>query len=201
MIESGEDKYIIPAGDGIGTPIILDIGAVVKAEFRMREVSRVNSQTAPELLATFNEHWLTLHNAVGKVTLERNVAAGALEDAKAEALLSCNDEAIRQRGHAKTSADLREAVATLDPTVKIARNRLNEIKAVLSYLEGKAKAFENAYNSVKKLVDNRGLPPASLNGPEIRPQLSAIQKKDEPTFTSPEDELVGFEEPFYARRY
>ena len=201
MIESGEAKYIIPAGDGIGSPIILDIEAVVKAESRLREVARVNSQTAPELLATFNEHWLTLNKAVGRITLERNVAAGALEDAKAEALLKCNDEAIRKRGHAKTSADLREAVATLDPEVKAARNRLNEIKAVLAYLEGKAQAFYNAYNSVKKLVNDRELPPAPLNGPEIRPQQIASIPRDNAIFTSPDDELVGFEEPFYARRY
>lgn len=197
-LETGEATYIVPSGDGIGAPLILDISAVVRAESRLSEVARVNPQTAPELLATFNDHWLRLDEIVGKLTLQRNIAAGALDDAKAEALLDCNDEIIRKKGHAKTSADLRDAVATLDPTVKAARSRLNEIKAVLSYVEGKRKAFENAYNSCKKLVDNRALPPAPLNGPPIRQLLAA---EAPPQVEADDNDLGDFEEPAYARRY
>ncbi len=153
---------------------------------------------------------MTLNRAVGRITLERNIAAGALDDAKAEALLSCNDEILRKKGHAKTSADLREAVATLDPTVKAARARLNEIKAVLAYLEGKATAFLNAYNSVKKLVDNRGLPPADLHAPAhsdrigniiLRSQKQGNAATPDKPMTLEEEPLADFEEPLYARRY
>lgn len=163
MLDSGEAKYIIPRGDGVGEPIILDISAVVKAESRLRDVAIVNTHNAAELLAVFNEHWLTLHRNVTQLTYERNRADDAAKRAFAEALLDCNDDAVKKRGHSKTSQDLREALATVNILVIAARDRLNEIKAVLDYLVGKRQAFENAYNSVKKLVSTPQLPTEKLN--------------------------------------
>lgn len=219
MLDSGEAKYIIPRGDGIGEPIILDISAVVRAESRLRDVAIVNSHNAAELLSVFNEHWLTLHRNVTQLTYERNKADDAAKRAYAEALLDCNDEAVKRRGHSKTSQDLREALATINLSVIAARDRLNEIKAVLDYLVGKRQAFENAYNSVKKLVSTPQLPTDHLNhgAPgQVKTPMPQQQKRpptpqevfgdddvnfDDDVKTMFSDAVTaGFDEPSYGRR-
>lgn len=199
MIDSGAGKYIVPRGDGTGDPIILDVAAVVKAESRLQEVAQVNVHTAAELLSTYNEHWLTLHKNVTMLTYERNRADDSVKRAYAEALLNCNDELIKKKGHSKASQDLREAVANLDPDYIRAKERLNEIKAVLEYMVGKRQAFENAYNSVKKLVATPQLPmqPPRYGADDPfndrRPQPQTPQYDDDEVVEMPE----GFEEPRY----
>jgi hypothetical protein len=199
-----EGTYVVPRGKGDGDPILLDIKAVVTAEQRLQEVAFVTREKAPELLATYNQHWLTLNDAVTMLTFERNEADGAVKDAYSEALLDVNDEALKKRGHAKGSQDLREALATLDPRHKEARARLNEIKAVLSYVEGKRKAFEHAYQSVKKLVDEGKLPERPLHAPTELARKSAARfsapmdfsKVDTGLYDDPMlDDLPGFVPP------
>jgi hypothetical protein len=182
MIESGESKYIIPSVDG--TPIVLDIAAVVKAESRLHEVAQTNTHNAPELLSTYNEHWLTLHKCVSVVTHERNKADEALKVTIAEATLDCNDEFLKKKGHNKSSQDLREAMVTIDPKVRLAKERLNEIKAILEYLNGKKQAFENAYTSVKKLISSMQPPPERLHGQKSEPTFETRPRSTDVTNTS-----------------
>ena len=191
-----EGTYVVPRGDGEGEPIVLDVKAVVMAEHRLQDVAIVTREKAPELLATYNEHWLTLNNAVTMLTFEKNKAEAAVKDAYSESILDVTDEALKKRGHAKGSQDLREALAQLDPRHKKARERLNEIRAVLAYLDGKRTAFLNAYNSVKKLVGDGSLPDRPLHAPS--PQLRASTARFEappPVEDSDFDDLPGFVAP------
>jgi len=155
-IESGKHTYVVPAGDGVRPPIVIDLKKVAIAEARLQDVAIVNKQTASELLSTYNDVWLKLQENCTKLGFERDEAKNAVGRTRAEALLGCNDDTFKKMGHAKGSADLRNAVVDLDLDVKAAEDRLNQIKAVLAFLEAKAKAFENAYNSVKALVRGQG---------------------------------------------
>lgn len=212
MIESPVGTYVVPSCDGVSAPLILDIKAVVMAEARLREVATVNAHTAPDLLATYNEHWLTLHNAVTQLTYLHNLAKMAAADAKAEAVLACTDAALKDRGHNKTSEGLRDAMATLDPGVRKANERVLEIKAVLDYLGGKKTAFENAYHSVKKILGGNQLPPEPLNygakqpwkrtdAAVVRPAGPAPKVPNNDTlFDDDTFDLPGWAEPNYGRR-
>jgi len=208
MLNSGEANYIVPRGDGVGDPIILDISAVIRAESRLRDVATVNKHNAAELLAIYNEHWLTLHRNVSLLTYERNKADEASKRAYAEAILDCTEDAVKRRGHLKTSQDLRDALATINADVVAARDRLNEIKAVLDYLVGKRQAFENAYNAVKKLVSNNELPPERLNygNQETKQPPPLVDKFGDDDVDFKAGEAVssnvanGFDEPSYGRR-
>lgn len=212
-IDSGANKYIVPRGDGVGDPLILDVAAVVRAESRLAEVAIVNAQNAAELLAVFNEHWLTLQRNVTVLTYEKNKAEDALRRCRAEVLLGCNDEKLRAQGHTKSSADLRDALVEVDPKVTGAQDRLNEIRAVLEFLRGKMQGFENAYNSVKKLVAGTQLPPEKPRfgaGDPFGDKKAAGTPPDDPfdgiefeDDKESEKEPVlppGFEEPRYGRR-
>lgn len=206
MIETSQGKYVVPSGKGVGPPLILDIISVVQAESRLQEVAFVNMHTAPELLSTFNKCWLDLDNSVTRLIYEKACAQDTHERLRSEALLNCTDESIKQRGHSKASADLREAMVSINPTVIEAKERLNEIVAVLNYLQSKKQAFENAFTSVKRLVSGQQLPTQPLRD---RPQPSVEAPRKLPggyievphtTVWPAADEIVsipGFVEPVY----
>jgi hypothetical protein len=85
-------------------------------------------------------------------------------------------------GHNKGRADLRAAFVQRDPQVQATKDRLDEISYVLEVLRGKMQAFFNAYNSVKKLVSERGLPgqqygDANRPAPYAPPKTIASQPK------------------------
>lgn len=212
MLETGESKYIVPRGDGQGDPIVLDIAGVVKAEARLQDVAHVNLHTAAELLSTFNENWLLLQKSVTLLTYERNKAENTYKVTRAETLLDMTDEKLKAKGHSKSSADLREAMVEVNPRVNAARDRIEEIRAVLEYLRGKQQAFENAYNSVKKLVATPQLPDRPLGDGGKNAAFTAKSKSNgagmsdddisalfETGNDTTEEMPPGFEEPTYGR--
>src|ERR1017187_10822689 len=152
-----ETHYLVPTGDGTNK-IAIDLVEIVKAEQRLCDVAIVNQHTAPEMLSTFNDIWLKLNRSVTQLTYQKNVAKNGHKTAQATAKLNCTDEAIKALGHSKASADLRAAFVQRDAKVQATKDRLDEISFVLETLRGKMQAFYNAYNSVKKLVSDRGLP-------------------------------------------
>lgn len=178
-----ETNYLVPSVDK-QNQIAVNIASIVKAESRLQEVAVVNAHKAPELLATFNQAWLELNRAVTMLTYERNRADAARKQAKAEAILCCNDEAILKRGHKKASADLREAVSELDPEYKRLSGTLNEQEALLSYLKGKQEAFRKGFQAVKELLDGGHLPREKY-GDGNRPQAFSQVPEEDDEFTLP----------------
>jgi hypothetical protein len=197
---SSDTRYVIPAADEQGAPIVIEIGDIVKAEARLQEVANVNSHNAAELLSTFNERWLQLHQNVNRLTFEKNKAEEAAKFAYSQAILDCNDETVKARGHNKTSADLREAIANVNPSVRSARERLNQIKAVLDYMSSKARAFENGYNSVKKLVSTGQPMPGDLSAPGRQFSSPPTSKYTPEVDPFQEEDLPGFVDPIYKNR-
>ena len=154
--------YVLPSGDGT-RQLSIDLANIIRQEVRLGEVATVNTETAAELLSTYNEVWLKLNRSVTALTLEKNKAENHYKRSKAVAKLNCTDEAVKAKGHSKASADLREAMVELDADVINSKDRYDHISAVLLVLQGKQEAFYNAYNSVKKLTSFGSLPPAKYN--------------------------------------
>lgn len=190
--------YKVPTGDGKSF-LQIELEEVAKAENRLQDVATVNQHTAPELLATFNDSWLKLNRSVTILMCEKNKAENSHKRARAEAKLSCTDEAIKAKGHSKASADLREAMVELDATVQQSKERLDEISVVLELLKGKQQAFYNAYNSVKKLVDTRALPERHY-GDAGRPATYAPPPEGPPP-ESQDPDLKPLPEGFSEPRY
>jgi hypothetical protein len=195
-VETGEHTYVVPAGDGVRPPIVIDLKKAAIAEARLQDVAIVNKQTASELLSTYNDIWLKLQENCTKLAFERDEAKNAVGRTRAEALLGCNDDTFKKMGHAKGSADLRNAVVDLDLEVRAAEDRLNQIRAVLAFLEAKAKAFENAYNSVKALVRGQGeggvTSPQPLRSGALNPHGDL--RSERPSFNNLPP---GFDDPTY----
>ena len=182
-----ETSYLIPAGDGSGRLIGINIEEIVKAEVRLQEVATVNIHNAAELLTAFNRAWLELQHLVTVLTKEKLFADNALTKARAEALLDCTADFLKAKGHTKPSADLRNALVDTDDRVTKSKDRLDEIRVMLMYLSGKQEAFKEGFSSVKKLVA-AGQLPLSHPGDGNRPQPFAAPKRTlEPKQTMSDD--------------
>jgi len=158
MLDLDNTVYKVACIDKPGTFLGIDITGIVAAEARLADVAIVNKQTAPELLMDFNQKWLELHRMVTMLTYQKNRAETAYNTARNMALLECNDDAIKAKGHSKASADLRKALSELDPRVVESKERFEELSVLVSYLKGKQDAFQKGYESVKKLVGAGQLP-------------------------------------------
>lgn len=166
MITTGTE-IVCPRGTENDSPIVIDLREILKAEARQDEVAFVTPAKAPELLATFNTSWRELHRLITLITAEKLKAEKALNVRKAIVLLDEAPEILKKRG-LSSSADNREAVLQLDEKYSAAEDRVNYLTCVLEYLKGKAKSFENAYSSVKKIMSESGfmasLPNTDLSG-------------------------------------
>ena len=182
MLDLAQTIYEVRAIDRPET-IGVNITDIVAAEARLAEVATVTQQTAPELLTNFNRNWLELHRITSILTYQKNRAENAYNKASNEALLECNDDAIKAKGHSKASADLRKALSELDKRVIDAKDKLDELTALVSFLKGKQDAFQKGYESVKKLVGAGQLPNVYIgngNRPEPfsqKPQSGYINTK------------------------
>jgi hypothetical protein len=190
--------FTVPGGALEEPPIHINVTAIIEKEQRLDDVARVNTQTAPELLSTFNRCWLDLDKLCVALTDAKNKAKQSIDQVECELTLECTDEVIKAKGHTKASADLRKAWVGANNKLIQAKTRLIEISTVLDYFRGKQKAFENGYQSVKKLI-NPQLPSESPSGkmPEPftanRPKPVPIDEVIERLGQELEDELpAGF---------
>jgi hypothetical protein len=158
MLNLEQTTYLVACIDEPTRKIGIDITELVKLENRLADVATVTIQKAPELLTTFNRAWLDLNRMISMLTFEKNKAENLLKRNRAEALLNCTEETLKAKGHHKGSADLRNAIADTDPSVIEAGDKLDEFKALLSFLLGKQEAFKEGYQSVKKIISVGQLP-------------------------------------------
>jgi len=186
--------FSVPGGALEEPPIEIDITAIVSKEQRLDDVARVNSQTAPELLSTFNRCWLDLDKLCVFLTDAKNKAKNSIDSMEGRLALECTSEVLEKLGHIKASADLRKAwVACQDSLIK-AKERLTLISTVLDYCRGKQQAFKNGYESVKKLI-NPQLPidsnPGKMPEPFTTPRPKPIVVEDD-VFDNDDELPAGF---------
>lgn len=170
----------IPNEDG--TERSIPLGYILNAEVRQAEVAIVTPHKAPELLTIFNEAWRNVHDLVTELTNEHNQAQKVADKRKAVILLEVVPKVLKEKD-LSTSADIRQAIIDTDSAYEKASERADYIDCVVEYLKGKLKSFENAYNSVKKIMSDDSF---NMQGRQ-NPNLSGN------TGTQP----VGFGKPRY----
>lgn len=150
MLETGQ-CLVVPPGVAGGTPIVISLEEILRAEQRQDEVATVNSTRAPELLAEFTKQWLNLSRLVAQVTAERNRAEKELNKRKSIILVDLMPERLAQKG-LSSSADNREAIITLDDEYIKLGDTFDQISAILELLKGKLRSFDMAFTSVKRII-------------------------------------------------
>lgn len=132
--------------------LVFSMRKVLVAEQRAEEIACVTPHKAPELLATFNRGYLDAANIFAKVKLEQARAEDDVAKIKAAILIDRAPALIKEKG-LTSSADIRQALVDADPEYQLAKERLAFLDATVEYVKGKMKFLENAYTSVKKIMD------------------------------------------------
>lgn len=149
-LSTEQTSLTIPRGYVPNEVMHLDIGEVNRIESRIPEIVRANPMTLTELIVDFNIALSRLSSLVARVELEMRDAERANKEAVAIALLEKVEDILKAKG-IKSSADMREAVVTLDPDVKDSQQRYDILKSVSTFLSHKRSAIELAYYSAKKV--------------------------------------------------
>lgn len=132
--------------------LVFNMKKVLVAEARADEIAIVTPHKAPELLATFNRGYLDASNIFAGVKFEQARAEEEVAKIRANILIDKVPALLKEKG-LPSSADMRQALVDADPDYQAAKDRLAYLDAAVEYVKGKMKFLENAYTSVKKIMD------------------------------------------------
>ncbi len=147
----------VPRGVPNLDPLILDMTRIYTAEGRIGETKSVNSLTAPELKATFNEACSITTKYMAWIKYEILMAEKYLALAKAEVIidkLPNKIQELKEKG-IKDNSDIRDALVVRDPDYQARQNALYALEAVKALLDSKAKTFERAYWDCRSIAEDR----------------------------------------------
>ncbi len=151
-LEMSGQVMVLPAF-GKSPALKLDMAKIRHAEQRLIEAKTVNPFTYPELENTYGEAYRDLRRHLASVGYAIAMANKSIEDAKADVILGSYAEYLENKPKAKDNADMRNAFLTRDPGYSAALERMAQLKALESNLDGKMKVMENVSRYMKKTMD------------------------------------------------
>lgn len=140
-------------------PLVIDMTAIRYAESRLSEVAIVNSARAAELLSLFNNAWLVSSKYLDMLKYESDCAERKASEVRAIFIVDKLPDLLKAKGLSTPrsplgSEDIRLAFLEIDVEYKKIRDLQGILKSYVHFFETYRKAFENSYNSVKKLITN-----------------------------------------------
>lgn len=153
---SEQTTLVCPHGSGEGE-FRLSLDHIHRADARMQEVQSVTPLKAPELLTALNKAWLDVSRAALAVRQHRLKAENALKDRKAVVLMEDLPRILVEKQLGKANEELREAVLVRDKEYRRLEERLQQLEAIEELLKLKARAFDNAFTAVKRIINSPAL--------------------------------------------
>mgnify|MGYP001560620278 CR=1 FL=1 len=165
----------VPRGTPGIPPLELELSEIIAIEKRKPEVAYVNKETAPELMYIFNSAYCEITRMMANISYEYNQSVKFANKRKAVVTLDVAPEVLKEKGYQKTSEDLRKAVLDQDEEYLTLLDKVYALEAAYEFLKGKAKGFEQDYQSVKKIYDitNASLGNANVLNGGINSKLKA----------------------------
>lgn len=174
----------IPRVDS-SNPLVLDTTQIAYAQERLPEVAYSNQARAPELMALFNMAYLNTTRCLAKLEYELMQAKSRANNVRAILLLDRLPAMLQAKGLASPrspmgSEDIRQAFLDSDPEYATALELVYNTQCYIAAFEGQKRAFENAYNAVKKMLgqdtsmqrQNPNLPTTYNPSPTVAPNES-----------------------------
>ena len=153
MSNSEEKNLMILPPFGKVPELRYDMTNIREAEMRLIEAKTVNPITYPDLEHTFNESYRDLKKYLAGIGYAITMALKSQEDAKADVLLGSYAELLAGKPKSYDTLDLRNAYLTRDPAYSAALERVAQLKAIESNLDGKIKVMENVCRYMRKQMD------------------------------------------------
>lgn len=161
---AGTSGMVIPAF-GNSKALTLDLSKTKEAEIRLIEAKTVNPSTYTDLEHCFNESYRELKRHYSTLGHELAKAEKALRLAKSVVLLDKYPEFIKDKKKTLDNSDMRDAFLIQDQDYSNALDRINMLKAMESFVDGRIKVIENVSRYMKKgmdLIIRSGLSGANL---------------------------------------
>lgn len=151
-------------GDGLaielpefrGMPAVrLDLSSVVEADRRETKlmVKDVNPSTYSHLEYVYNEAYRDLKKHVATVGYQILRAESELDKAKAAALLEKFPVFLEDKPKGMNNAAVRDAFISQDKDVQEVRDRLDSLKMIEIFLDGRIRVMENVCRFMRKQMD------------------------------------------------
>lgn len=154
------DLLVLPAF-GKSPALSLEMDKIRNAESRFLEAKTVNPSTYSDLEHDFNESYRDLKRHLPVVAYALAQADKALRDAKADVMLGKYADFMQGKPKYQDNSDLRDAFLIKDENYLKALDRIAQLKAVESNLEGKMKTLENICKVMRQkmyLISKSGVP-------------------------------------------
>jgi hypothetical protein len=149
---------VVPRGTPDLAPLKFDLTEINHAEKRKAELSYVNKETAPDLMQIFNRAYCEVLRMMAQISFEFGQATKYANKRRSIVILDVAPEMLTRKGLASKkspagSEDLRRAVLEQDEEYLQLTDKTQSLKAFHEYLKSKAKGFEMAYYTAKKIFD------------------------------------------------
>lgn len=133
----------------------LNMEKIIEAEKRLIEAKTVNPLTYVDLEHAFNESYRELKRHLSSIGYHISLIDKAMEQAKADVLLDTYPAFLESNNMKKSqdNADLRKAFLMKDAAYLAALDRMNQLKALESNMDGKIKVMENVCRYMRKQMD------------------------------------------------
>lgn len=149
----GDNSVMVIPAFGKSPSLSLEMGKTREAEHRIVEARTVNPSTYNDLEYCYNEAYRELKRHLSTIGYQLTLADKALETAKADILIDKYPDFLKDKPKSYDSADLRKAFCMRDPEYLAALDRVNQLKAIESFLDGRIKVMENVCRYMKKTMD------------------------------------------------
>jgi hypothetical protein len=153
-------QVVIPAFRGL-EEVAINMTALKEAERRMIEAKTVNPSTYTELEYVMGEAYRELKKNLATVGYQILKTENELEKSKASALLDRYPAFLEGKPSKFDNASIRDAFLARDPEVQEAKERLDSLKTLQVFLEGRVKVMENVCHYMRnamRLVMKSGVP-------------------------------------------
>jgi hypothetical protein len=128
---------------------------IIEAEKRLLEARTVSPTTYVDLESCFNESYRDLKRHISSIGYQLSLADKAMQVAKSDLLLDKYPEYLESNNFKKSqdNGDLRQAFFMRDEAYLAALDRINQLKALESNMDGKIKVMENVCRYMRKQMD------------------------------------------------
>lgn len=144
---------LMKGGDVQLRPLIVDLSATKVAESRLLEAKDVNPATYTDLEYCFNESYRELKRALASVQYEIGRTQNAMDNIKAELLIDKYPAFMEGKPKSQDNADLRKAFVQRDKDYQQALDRLQNLSALETLIEGRIKVMERVTSYMRKKMD------------------------------------------------
>lgn len=133
----------------------LEMAKIIEAEQRLLEAKTVNPSTYVDLESCFNESYRDLKRHISSIGYQLALADKAMQVAKSDLLLDKYPSYLESQNLKKSqdNGDLRQAFFMRDEAYLAALDRINQLKALESNMDGKIKVMENVCRYMRKQMD------------------------------------------------